>query len=88
MARQPNTNIATIKRPDTERFSSNSLDIGDVRLQNRYNNASQPKKGTNSKIINVGSLLESRNRLAISIIFGKHNRMDNTNNTPPPIETA
>ena len=62
--------------------------IGDVRLHNRYNKASHPKIGTNSKIINIGSLLESRNRLAMSIIVGKHNKMDKVINIPPPKDTA
>ena len=62
--------------------------IGDVRLHNRYNIAIQPKIGTNNKIINIGSLLESRNRLAMSIIVGKHNKIDRTINMPPPKDTA
>ena len=62
--------------------------IGDVRLNNRYNKASHPKIGTNSKIINIGSLLESLNRHAMSIIVGKHNKMDKVINIPPPKDTA
>ena len=86
--------------PETDRFSPilGSTDIcslailpsccGADRLHNRYSKINHPKIGTKTRIINVGSLLESRNRLATSIIVGNVNTTVNAVNTPPPKDMA
>ena len=61
---------------------------GADRLHNRYSKTNHPKIGTKTRIINVGSLLESRNRLATSIIVGNVNTTVNAVNTPPPKDIA
>ena len=62
--------------------------VGADRLHNRYNKINHPKIGTKTRIIKVGSLLESRNRLATSIIVGNVNNIVNAVNTPPPKDIA
>ena len=86
--------------PETDRFSPIlcSTDIcslviftscrGADRLHNRYSKINHPKIGTKTRIINVGSLLESRNRLAMSIMVGNVNNTVNAVNTPPPKDIA
>ena len=58
------------------------------RLHNKYSKINHPKIGTKTRIIKVGSLLESRNRLATSIIVGNVNNTVNAVNTPPPKDMA